>query len=100
MPQTFSGLTGLGDLVTTCISPRGRNRCFGERIGKGLAVEHAKAATESVIEGIATCKSVVALADQVGVEIPITEAVYQILFENKPVKNAIVELMSRRLKAE
>src|SRR4030042_745239 len=60
-PQTFSGLTGLGDLVTTCISPTGRNRSFGERIGKGQTVEAALRATESVIEGFATCESVVAL---------------------------------------
>jgi glycerol-3-phosphate dehydrogenase (NAD(P)+) len=99
-PQTFAGLTGLGDLVTTCISPRGRNRSFGERIGKGQTVEQAQAATESVVEGIATCKSVVALAGRYDVEMPITQAVYEVLFENKPVKKAIADLMKRRLKAE
>jgi len=93
-------LTGLGDLVTTCISPKGRNRSFGERIGRGQSVEEAIGATESVIEGIATCKSVVSLAKQNGVEIPITHAVYEVLFENKPVLTAISELMRRRLKAE
>jgi glycerol-3-phosphate dehydrogenase (NAD(P)+) len=99
-PQTFSGLTGLGDLVTTCISPTGRNRSFGERIGRGQTLEQARSATESVIEGIATCKSVTALARQYGVEMPITQAVYEVLFENKPVHKAIVDLMKRRLKAE
>jgi glycerol-3-phosphate dehydrogenase (NAD(P)+) len=99
-PQTFSGLTGLGDLVTTCISPTGRNRSFGERIGKGQSIEQALGATESVVEGIATCKSVVALAKRYGVEMPITQAVYEVLFENKPVHKAIVDLMKRRLKAE
>jgi len=99
-PETFAGLTGLGDLVTTCISPKGRNRSFGERIGRGQSVEEAIGATESVIEGIATCKSVVSLAKQNGVEIPITHAVYEVLFENKPVLTAISELMRRRLKAE
>jgi glycerol-3-phosphate dehydrogenase (NAD(P)+) len=98
--QTFAGLTGLGDLVTTCISPKGRNRSFGERIGKGQTVEAAKQATESVIEGIATCKSVIALAERYNVEMPITQAVYEILFEDKPVQTAITELMTRRLKAE
>ena len=99
-PQTFAGLTGLGDLVTTCISPKGRNRSFGERIGKGQPLEQAQGATESVIEGIATCESVVALAARYDVEMPITQAVYEVLFENKPVQAAVAELMGRQLKAE
>lgn len=98
--QTFSGLTGLGDLVTTCISPSGRNRAFGERIGKGQTVEQATNATESVVEGVATCQSVVALAARHGIDMPITRAIYQVLFESKPVKTAIAELMTRKLKAE
>ena len=99
-PKTFSGLTGLGDLVTTCISPTGRNRAFGERIGKGQTLEQARNATESVVEGVATCQSVVALAGQYGVEMPITRAIHEVLFENKPVQAAIADLMTRRLKAE
>lgn len=99
-PQTFAGLAGLGDLVTTCISPKGRNRSFGERVGKGRPVRQAQAATESVIEGIATCKSVVALATRYNVEMPITQAIYEVLFENKPVRTAVAGLMGRRLKAE
>ncbi len=100
-PQTFAGLTGLGDLVTTCISPRSRNRSFGERIGRGQSPRHAKSATESVIEGIATCKSVVeGLLPEYKVEMPITEAVYDVIFNNKPVQEAITDLMTRRLKAE
>jgi len=98
--QTFAGLTGLGDLVTTCISPKGRNRSFGERVGKGQTVQQAQNATESVVEGIATCKSVVALAGRFNVEMPITQAVYEVLFEDKPVQTAIADLMQRRLKAE
>jgi len=99
-PQTFAGLTGLGDLVTTCISPTGRNRSFGERVGKGRTPQQAQNATESVVEGIATCKSVVALAGRYDVEMPITQAVHQVLFENKPVQKAIADLMKRQLKAE
>jgi glycerol-3-phosphate dehydrogenase (NAD(P)+) len=98
--STFAGLTGLGDLVTTCISPKGRNRSFGERIGRGQTVEEAARATESVVEGVSTCKSVVALAARHGVEMPITRAVYEVLFEGKPVRTAIEDLMSRRLKPE
>jgi glycerol-3-phosphate dehydrogenase (NAD(P)+) len=100
-PLTFAGLTGLGDLVTTCISPKGRNRSFGERVGKGQTPQLAEDATESVIEGIATCRSVVeGLLPRYKVEMPITEAVYDVLFRNKSVQEAIANLMTRRLKAE
>jgi glycerol-3-phosphate dehydrogenase (NAD(P)+) len=99
-PATFAGLTGLGDLVTTCISPKGRNRSFGERIGKGQTLQQAQNTTDSVVEGVATCKSVVALAGRYNVEMPITEAVYHVLFENKPVQAAIYDLMKRQFKAE
>lgn len=99
-PETFAGVAGLGDLVTTCVSPTGRNRSFGERVGKGMSVEKAQRVSESVIEGIATCKSVVSLASKHGVEMPITRAVYDILFEGKGVKAAMEELMNRQLKAE
>ncbi len=97
---TFAGLTGLGDLVTTCISPKGRNRSLGERIGSGRTVTEALQATESVVEGVSTCKSVVALAARHQVEMPITQAVYEVLFEGKPVRIAIEDLMSRRPKPE
>lgn len=100
LPATFAGLAGLGDLVTTCISPKGRNRSFGERVGKGQTPQLAEKATDSVVEGIATCKSVVALADRYDVEMPITQAVFEVLFEKKPVQTAIDDLMKRRLKAE
>jgi glycerol-3-phosphate dehydrogenase (NAD(P)+) len=99
-PQTFSGLAGLGDLVTTCISPKGRNRSFGEKIGKGRPVKESIAETASVIEGVITCRSVVELAKKNNVEMPITQAVYQIIFENKPVRQAISDLMKRQLKSE
>ena len=100
-PQTFAGLTGLGDLVTTCISPKGRNRSFGERIGKGQNPKQAQSATESVIEGIATCQSVVdGLLKQYKVEMPITEAVYDVIFKNKSVQSALADLMTRQLKPE
>jgi len=99
-PQTFAGLTGLGDLVTTCISPKGRNRSFGARIGSGMSLEEALSATNSVVEGVPTCKSVCGLAEKYNVEMPITRSVYQIIFEGKPVQDAINELMQRELKAE
>jgi glycerol-3-phosphate dehydrogenase (NAD(P)+) len=78
----------------------GRNRSLGQRIGKGQTVKEAIEATESVVEGIATCKSVVDLARKHKIDMPITEAVYQILFKGKSVSTAIGELMARQLKAE
>ena len=100
-PQTFAGLTGLGDLVTTCISPKGRNRSFGERIGQGQSPQLAQSATESVIEGIATCKAVVdGLLPKYKIEMPITQAVYDVLFRSKSVQAAISDLMTRQLKPE
>ncbi|MFQ5502657.1 MAG: NAD(P)H-dependent glycerol-3-phosphate dehydrogenase, partial [Phycisphaerae bacterium] len=98
--ETFAGLAGLGDLVTTCISPVGRNRSAGELIGQGKQVEEVLASTASVIEGIPTTKSVYALARRHGVEMPITEAVHGVLFEGKEVIATLSELMSRTLKGE
>jgi len=98
--STFAGLSGMGDLITTCISPRGRNRTFGQAIGRGQSVEHALAAIPGQVEGVNTCRSVVALADRHNVEMPITQAVYEVIFEGKSVREAIAELMTRRLKAE
>jgi glycerol-3-phosphate dehydrogenase (NAD(P)+) len=98
--QTFSGLTGMGDLVTTCVSPKGRNRSFGERVGRGMRVDQALKATKSVVEGVATCESVLHLAEKYNTEMPITRAVYEVVFEGKSVRQAIQSLMSRELKSE
>jgi glycerol-3-phosphate dehydrogenase (NAD(P)+) len=98
--ETFAGLAGLGDLVTTCISPHGRNRTLGEAIGRGRTLTEAQAATESVVEGVATTRSVLALAERHGVEMPITTAVGQVLFEGKAPPAAIADLMTRTPKAE
>ncbi len=98
--STFAGLSGLGDLVTTCISPKGRNRSFGERIGKGMTAAQAAGTTHSVIEGAATCRSVVELAARYGVEMPITQAVFDVIGGRLAVKEAIFNLMTRSLKAE
>lgn len=98
--ETFAGLAGLGDLVTTCVSPMGRNRSAGQRIGQGMKVEEVIGSTPSVIEGIPTTKSVYQLAQRHGVEMPITEAVYGVLFEGKDVLATLSELMTRKLKGE
>ena len=99
-PETFFGLAGLGDLVTTCTSPVGRNRSAGESIGKGKSAEEVIASTRSVIEGIPTTRSVRQLALRYRVEMPITEAVHRVLFEGKEVIATLGELMSRELKEE
>jgi glycerol-3-phosphate dehydrogenase (NAD(P)+) len=97
---TFTGLAGLGDLITTCVSPEGRNRTVGEQIGKGRKLAEILAKMDSVAEGVPTTKSVVELARRVGVEMPITQAVHSVLFENKDVIHALTDLMSRDLKPE
>jgi len=98
--ETFAGLSGMGDLVTTCISPKGRNRTFGQAIGSGRSITEALDEIPGEVEGVNTCSSVVKLAHQFGVEMPITSAVYRVLFEETPVDQAIAELMTRQLKAE
>ena len=98
--ETFPGLAGLGDLVTTCISPVGRNRSFGEAIGSGRSVEEALSATNAVVEGVATTQSVMALAGRLGVEMPITRAIYQVLFKDRNLREVITELMTRPLRSE
>jgi glycerol-3-phosphate dehydrogenase (NAD(P)+) len=98
--STFSGLSCLGDLVTTCISPMGRNRSFGERIGKGQTAEQALAATESVVEGVATCESVLKLANEYDVEMPLTQAVVAVISGTKSLQDAMHDLMCRKLKTE
>jgi len=98
--ETFSGLAGVGDLVTTCISPVGRNRSFGEAVGSGQGIDRALSGIGGVVEGIATTESIVQLCERLGVEMPITRAVHSILFAGAGPRDAIAELMSRPLKAE
>lgn len=98
--DTFQGLAGLGDLITTCVSPEGRNRTVGEQIGKGRKLQDILAKMDSVAEGVPTTKAVVELARRFKVEMPITMGVYQILFEGKDAIDALTELMSRDPKPE
>lgn len=98
--ETFFGLCGVGDLATTCFSPEGRNRSCGEALGKGEDLDAYLARTKSVVEGVATAKSVMAMAQNAGVELPIAHAVYSILYEGLDAKDAIAMLMSRELKDE
>ena len=99
-PETFFGIAGVGDLATTCFSPEGRNRSCGEAIGRGEALEAYLARTDSVVEGVATSRALLALADRHGVEMPIVRAVESILFHGVTPAEAIRALMGREARAE
>ena len=99
-PQTFAGLAGMGDLTVTCISRHSRNRLLGEKIGKGATLAQALKEMTMVAEGVKTSKAALVLAKMVGVEVPITQEVYNVLFEDKPVKEAITSLLIRSAKIE
>jgi len=98
--DTFFGVAGVGDLATSCFSPHGRNRSCGEALGRGQSLEHHLASTASVVEGVATTRSIMALSKQAGVEMPIASAVHAVLYEHVPPIAAIEQLMTRPLKEE
>lgn len=97
-PVTVSGLAGIGDLVVTCLSRHSRNRYVGEEIGRGRSLDDVVAHMNMVAEGVFTSKAVYDLSRTKGVEMPITQAVYEMLFEGKPVQQAILDLMTREPK--
>ena len=99
-PLTFAGLAGLGDLVATCASPYSRNRRMGEALAHGLSLEVAQAQLGQVAEGVTTVQTARELALQHGVELPIADQLYQVLFEGKAPQLAIAELMQREVKHE
>ncbi|MDP8231916.1 MAG: NAD(P)H-dependent glycerol-3-phosphate dehydrogenase [Candidatus Zophobacter franzmannii] len=99
-PETFLGLSGIGDLITTAMSPHSRNRFVGTEIGKGRTLDEILSEMVMVAEGVDSTKSVYQLCKQYEVEMPITEQVYKMLFENKDPKEAIRSLMTRTLKQE
>ena len=98
--KTFRGLSGYGDLIVTCLSKHSRNRQLGQSIGEGLTLKEVTGKMDMVAEGVYTAKSVHQLRLKHGVEMPIHEAIYQVLFENKDPKRSVVELMNRRLSEE
>jgi glycerol-3-phosphate dehydrogenase (NAD(P)+) len=98
--DTFTGLAGMGDLVTTCVSPEGRNRSFGQRVGQGEKPADVLASMVGVVEGVPTCKSVVELARKLHIDMPISQGLHAVLFENRDPRKAIATLMSRELKSE
>jgi glycerol-3-phosphate dehydrogenase (NAD(P)+) len=98
--ETFYGLAGVGDVVTTCYSPYGRNRAVGERIGRGETLDHVLGDMVNVAEGVPTTRSVHRLSLEHGVEMPITAALHQVLFEGKSPGAAVTDLMERLPKME
>ena len=98
--STFYGLAGVGDLVTTCYSPFGRNRSVGERIGRGETLQQVLATMVNIAEGVATTRSVYALAKRLGIDMPITAELHQVLFEGKSPRFAVSDLMIRLPKVE
>lgn len=98
--ETLMGLAGLGDLVLTCTGSLSRNRFVGEELGKGRTLDEITAGMNEVAEGINTARAVKKLADRAGLEMPITNEVNAVLYDGKPVRDAVAELMSRPLREE
>jgi len=99
-PLTLSGLAGLGDLVLTCTGDLSRNRTVGLRLGRGEALADILADMKMVAEGVKNTRTVRALAAKMGVEMPITEQMYAMLYEQKPPRQVVSELMGRNPKPE
>jgi len=98
--ETLMGLAGLGDLVLTCTGSLSRNRFVGEELGKGKSLVEITAGLNEVAEGINTARAVKKLADRAGLEMPITNEVNAVLYDGKPAREAVAELMSRPLREE
>ena len=99
-PETFAGLSGMGDLIVTCMSRHSRNRYVGEQIGKGKKLKQVLKSMEMVAEGVETSRSASQLAEKYEVDTPITKEVYKILFEDKDPIKATTDLMTRDMKTE
>ena len=97
---TFAGLAGMGDLVLTCTGDLSRNRTVGFKLGQGMRLADILAEMRMVAEGVKSAESVYNLSRKLGVEMPIVEQTYRILHENKPAREAVIELMARELRSE
>ena len=97
---TFMGLAGMGDLILTCTDDQSRNRRMGLALAAGKSQAQAAAEIKQVVEGVHAAKAVWELAQQLDIEMPITEQVYAVLYEDKPVQQGVQDLMSRALKSE
>ncbi|OAI56647.1 glycerol-3-phosphate dehydrogenase [Planctomyces sp. SCGC AG-212-M04] len=93
--STLMGLAGIGDLITTCISPHGRNRAVGQRLGHGETLTEITQSMPAVAEGVTTCGGVYAIAQSRGIDMPIASEVYEVLFNGKPAAQSARDLMHR-----
>jgi glycerol-3-phosphate dehydrogenase (NAD(P)+) len=98
--QTFSGLSGLGDLILTCTAVLSRNYALGTRLAQGAKLDDILSQTKSVVEGVATCESAYELSKKYGVQMPFVEQIYMALYKGKDPGLAVAELMNRALKTE
>ncbi len=98
--ETFSGLAGIGDLIVTCTSMHSRNRRAGILVGKGMSLEQVQSEINMVVEGIVATKVIGEMSKKMGIDMPITHAIYHVLFENGSVQDAVVQLMGREKKHE
>ena len=99
-PVTFAGLAGVGDLIATCMSPLSRNRTFGVNLGRGMTVEEVVAVTRQTAEGVKSCESILQLAHDHGVDVPIIEQVAAVVHDGRRAEDVVGALMGRALKAE
>ena len=99
-PETMAGLAGMGDLVLTCTGALSRNRGVGVELGRGRKLDDIVASTRMVAEGVSTTSATRTLARRLGIEMPITEQMHAVLYEGRSPRDAIRELMERRLKGE
>jgi glycerol-3-phosphate dehydrogenase (NAD(P)+) len=99
-PRTFTGLAGVGDLILTCTGSLSRNHTIGKQIGEGRKLDDLLAEMHMVAEGVKTARSVYNLSRKLGVEMPISHAVYHVLYDDLDPRKALHELMTRDLKRE
>ncbi len=98
--ETFMGLAGMGDLVLTCTDNLSRNRRMGLALASGMSIEEAQEEIQQVVEGVLAAKAVKGVADKLGIEMPICEQIYRILYEGASAREAVEALMGRKLKPE
>jgi glycerol-3-phosphate dehydrogenase (NAD(P)+) len=99
-PETFAGLAGMGDLLATCISSQSRNRHVGEELGKGKSIEQIVEEMNQVAEGVKSARVVLELAEQYGVDMPITAQVASVVGGTAPAENAYRGLLKRTVSSE
>ncbi|HWL52562.1 MAG TPA: NAD(P)H-dependent glycerol-3-phosphate dehydrogenase [Chthoniobacteraceae bacterium] len=99
-PETFAGLSGVGDLIVTCFSRHSRNRSFGERLGRGETLQRIQATQAMVAEGVPTTRSAYEQAREHGIDTPVIDATYSLLYEGRSPKEVLEAILSREQKAE